>query len=108
MKISADEVLDPQATILATADQNVKKFLGRPIATPLDTPLGNAESEYRPRTLQALKNVDLDQVIILTHDEEVTPVLAETIKSATSQTFLVEFQGRATGSVVQPDTYFER
>jgi hypothetical protein len=37
--VSAGEVLDPQATILATADQNVKKFLGRPIAEPLDTPL---------------------------------------------------------------------
>jgi hypothetical protein len=55
-----------------------------------------------------LKNVDLDQVIILTHDEEVTPALADTIKSATSQTFLVEFRGRAAGSVVQPDTYFGR
>ena len=39
IKVSADEILDPQATILATADQNVKKFLGRPIAEPLDTPL---------------------------------------------------------------------
>ena len=80
----------------------------RRIPLVIDTPLGNADSEYRPRTLQALKNVDLDQVIILTHDEEVTPVLAETIKSSTSQTFLVEFQGRATGSVVQPGAYFGR
>ncbi len=30
---------DPQSTILANADQNVKKFLQRPIAEPLDTPL---------------------------------------------------------------------
>ena len=35
-------------------------------------------------------------------------MLAETIKSSTSQTFLVEFQGRATGSVVQPGAYFGR
>jgi len=80
----------------------------RRIPLVIDTPLGNADSEYRPRTLHALKSVDLDQIIILTHDEEVTPVLAETIKGAISQTFLVEFQGRATGSVVQPDTYFGR
>ena len=80
----------------------------RRIPLVIDTPLGNADSEYRPRTLQALKNVELDQVIILTHDEEVTPVLAETIKSATSQTFLVEFQGRAIGSVVQSGAYFGR
>ena len=72
----------------------------------IDTPLGNADSEYRPRTLQALKNFDLDQIIILTHDEEVTPKLAETIKSATSQTFLVTYDGVAKGSMVQSDTYF--
>jgi len=30
---------EPQAVILATADQNVKKWLGREIADPLDTPL---------------------------------------------------------------------
>lgn len=78
----------------------------RRIPLVIDTPLGNADSEYRPRTLQALKNFDLDQVIILTHDEEVTPKLAETIKSATLQTFLVNFEGKAKGSVVQPDSYF--
>lgn len=39
IKVSADRVQDPQDTILATADQNVKKFLGRPIAEPLETPL---------------------------------------------------------------------
>ena len=32
-------VQDPQHVILATADQNVKKKLGREIATPLDVPL---------------------------------------------------------------------
>ena len=80
----------------------------RRIPLIIDTPLGNADSEYRPRTLQALKNFDLDQVIILTHDEEVTPKLAETIKSATLQSFLVSFEGKAKGSVVQPDAYFGR
>jgi DNA sulfur modification protein DndD len=78
----------------------------RRIPLIIDTPLGNADSEYRPRTLQALKDVDLDQIIILTHDKEVTPDLAESIKSATSQTFLVEFLGQARGSVVKPDSYF--
>ena len=78
----------------------------RRIPLIIDTPLGNADSEYRPRTLEALKNVDLDQVIILTHDEEVTARLAETIRSATSQTFLVTFEGAAKGSSVQADAYF--
>lgn len=39
IKVTTEKIADPQATILATADQNVKKFLGRPIAEPLDTPL---------------------------------------------------------------------
>mgnify|MGYP001567981618 CR=1 FL=1 len=80
----------------------------RRIPLVIDTPLGNADSEYRPRTLQALKDFDLDQVIILTHDEEVTPRLADTIKSSISQTFLVNFEGQGKGSVVQPDAYFGR
>lgn len=79
----------------------------RRIPLIIDTPLGNADSEYRPRTLQALKDFDLDQVIILTHDEEVTPRLAATIKSSTLQTFLVTFKDVATGSIVRSDAYFE-
>jgi hypothetical protein len=34
-----DAVIDPQHVILATADQNVKKYLGREVAQPLDVPL---------------------------------------------------------------------
>jgi hypothetical protein len=34
-----DSVIDPQHVILSTADQNVKKYLGREIASPLDVPL---------------------------------------------------------------------
>jgi hypothetical protein len=34
-----DSIIDPQSTILSMADQNIKKFLGREIAQPLDTPL---------------------------------------------------------------------
>ncbi len=80
----------------------------RRIPLVIDTPLGNADSEYRPRTLEALKNFDLDQVIVLTHDEEVTPKLAEGIRNATLQTFLVTYEGAERGSVVQPDAYFAR
>ena len=46
--------------------------------------------------------------VILTHDEEVTPELADSIKSSTLQTFLVSFEGEETGSVVRPDRYFSR
>ena len=78
----------------------------RRVPLVIDTPLGNADSEYRPRTLKALTDVDLDQVIILTHDEEVTPKLAEGIASSTLQKFLVRFEGRKTGSIVNQDSYF--
>ena len=83
------------------------EIIRRRIPLVIDTPLGNADSEYRPRTLQALTDFDLDQVIILTHDEEVTSKLVERIRPSLLQTFLVEFQGRERGSVVHPDRYFK-
>ncbi len=82
------------------------EIIRRRIPLVIDTPLGNADSEYRPRTLQALTDFDLDQVIVLTHDEEVTAKLVDRIRPSLLQTFLVEFQGRERGSVVHPDRYF--
>ncbi|MEX2174683.1 MAG: AAA family ATPase [Pirellulaceae bacterium] len=73
----------------------------------IDTPLGNADSKYRPRTLKALTDVGLDQIIILTHDEEVTPDLVECIRGSVLQTFLVEYRGSERGSVVTPNVFFE-
>jgi DNA sulfur modification protein DndD len=78
----------------------------RRIPLIIDTPLGNADSEYRPRTLQALTDFDLDQVIILTHDEEVTPRLVERINGSVLQKFLVQFQDRNRGSLVRANRYF--
>jgi DNA sulfur modification protein DndD len=80
----------------------------RRIPLVIDTPLGNADSEYRPRTLKTLAEFDLDQVIVLTHDEEVTSRLMEHIESSIRQTFLVEFQGSEKGSIVHPNQYFKR
>lgn len=79
----------------------------RRIPLVIDTPLGNADSEYRPRTLKTLADFDLDQVIILTHDEEVTPGLMGQIESSIRQTYLVEFQGPEQGSIVYPNQYFK-
>jgi len=45
-KHAQESVTDPQSTILAMADQNVKKFLGREIAQPLDTPLVVIVAKY--------------------------------------------------------------
>lgn len=78
----------------------------RRIPLVVDTPLGNADSEYRPRTLDALTDFDLDQIIILTHDEEVTPKLVDRINGHICQTFLVEFHEREKISTVHPDKFF--
>jgi DNA sulfur modification protein DndD len=80
----------------------------RRVPLVIDTPLGNADSLYRPRTLRALTEFDLDQVIILTHDEEVTPNLAEQIEDRVCQRFLVAVEGAEQKSVVHPDRFFER
>lgn len=72
----------------------------------IDTPLGNADSLYRPRTLDALRKFDCDQVIILTHDREVTSDLVEHIKSHVCQTFLIKFIESEKKSIVTPNRFF--
>jgi DNA sulfur modification protein DndD len=72
----------------------------------IDTPMGNADTEYRPRLLKALTNVDLDQIIILTHDAEVTGPLFEAIEDKVQQTFLVQFDREKGESVVLGDEFF--
>lgn len=72
----------------------------------IDTPMGNADTEYRPRLLKALTNVDLDQIIILTHDAEVTGPLLEAIEDKVQQTFLVQFDHDKGESVVLRDAFF--
>jgi DNA sulfur modification protein DndD len=80
----------------------------RRVPLVIDTPLGNADSMYRPRTLRALTEFNLDQVIILTHDQEVTPDLLEEIEGKVGQKFLVEFDDTENKSVVVPDKFFGR
>jgi DNA sulfur modification protein DndD len=72
----------------------------------IDTPLGNADSKYRPRTLDALRQFDCDQVIILTHDREVTHDLLEHIENHVCQKFLVEFVESEKRSIVHPNRFF--
>lgn len=78
----------------------------RRIPLVIDTPLGNADTEYRPRLLEALTEVDLDQIIVLTHDAEVNGSLFDHVKGHVQQTFLVEFDVSKNESVVYPDVYF--
>jgi DNA sulfur modification protein DndD len=79
----------------------------RRIPLVIDTPLGNADQGYRRRLLKALTNVDLDQVIILTHDAEVAGALFEEIEGQVRQHFLVEFDQNRHESIVYPDRYFD-
>jgi DNA sulfur modification protein DndD len=72
----------------------------------IDTPMGNADTEYRPRLLRALTNVDLDQIIILTHDAEVTGELLEKIEDKVQQTFLVQYDRDKEESTVTRDAFF--
>lgn len=80
----------------------------RRVPLVIDTPLGNADSKYRPRTLRALTEFDLDQVIILTHDQEVTPDLVADIEDKVCQKLLVEFDDKEKKSVVILDKFFGR
>ena len=74
----------------------------------IDTPLGNADSKYRLRTLNALAGFDLDQIIVLSHDEEVDADLAAHLKSHVGQTFLAEYVEDQELSIVHPNRYFKR
>jgi DNA sulfur modification protein DndD len=72
----------------------------------IDTPLGNADSEYRPRLLKALTDVKLDQIIMLTHDEEVNGKLFTEIEGTVSAQFLVKFDNQSKESKVYANAYF--
>lgn len=73
----------------------------------IDTPLGNADSQYRPRMLRALTDFkNLDQVIILTHDQEVTPDLVEQIEAHVGQKMLIEFGQNTRSSTIHRDRFF--
>lgn len=72
----------------------------------IDTPLGNADSAYRIRLLKALSNVDIDQIIILTHDAEVTDDLRQAIQASVLQTSMITFDPAARKSVFQDQMFF--
>lgn len=72
----------------------------------IDTPLGNADTEYRPRLLAALTKIDLDQIVILTHDAEVTQDLFEGIESQVIQTFLVKYNPSSGESEIHDNSFF--
>ncbi|MBL7648116.1 MAG: AAA family ATPase [Candidatus Hydrogenedentes bacterium] len=82
------------------------EMTGRRVPLVIDTPLGNADSEYRPRLMKALTKVDLDQIIILTHDQEVTEDILSAVEVNVSQKVLVKFDHAKQCSVVHDNTFF--
>jgi DNA sulfur modification protein DndD len=82
------------------------RITGRRIPLVIDTPVGNAASDYRHRTLGVLAEFDTDQIIILTHDEEVRLPFLEAIEGRVGQKFLIEFDHGKNLSEVQPNKFF--
>jgi DNA sulfur modification protein DndD len=82
------------------------RITGRRIPLVIDTPVGNAASDYRRRALDVLAEFDTDQIIILTHDEEVRLPFLEAIEDRVGQKMLVEFDHDQNLSRVQPDKFF--
>ncbi len=72
----------------------------------IDTPLGNADVAYRERLLAALSTVDIDQVIILTHDAEVTHDLQAKIAPTILQRMLISYEQATGKSVVRNNVFF--
>ncbi len=83
------------------------RITGRRIPLVIDTPVGNAASDYRLRALQALAKFDTDQIIILTHDEEVRQPFLEAINDHVGQKLLVKFDSETEeGSSVYQNEFF--
>ena len=79
---------------------------GRRFPLMIDTPLGNADSDYRVRTLEALSAVDLEQVILLAHNVEAPASLVAKHDHHVQQTFLVQYDPQQRASQVMPNSYF--
>ncbi len=82
------------------------QITGCRIPLVIDTPVGNAASDYRTRALKTLANFDTDQIIILTHDEEVRLPFLEAIDHQVNQRILVDFDHETGSSHIRPDEFF--
>lgn len=76
----------------------------------IDTPVGNMDSKYRARVLKYVAEAAPGQVIILSHDEEVSGHYVEQIRPRIRKQFLVEFgqviEGSGVSTVLE-DRYFQ-
>ena len=80
----------------------------RSIPLVIDTPIGNADTEYRHRALKALAEFQLtDQIIILTHDAEVNQHFLKAIEDHVNQKMLVEFDSQTGESKIHNHKFFD-
>jgi DNA sulfur modification protein DndD len=79
---------------------------GRSFPLVIDTPLGNADSKYRVRTLEALAQMDVEQVILLAHNLEAPASLVAEHDEHVQQTFLIEWDPDQRASKVHKNSYF--
>ena len=82
------------------------EITGQRIPLVIDTPVGNADSEYRERALRQLAEFDTDQIIILTHDEEVSKPFLDAIEDHVGQKILIEFDQATQASKVHHNKFF--
>lgn len=93
------------AFTLAIADVSQQKS---PIV--IDTPVGNMDSKYRARVLEHVVSSAKGQVIILSHDEEISPYYKKQLEPHLSQTILLSFKNLGDGSGetnIEDGLYFE-
>ena len=75
----------------------------------IDTPVGNMDSEYRARVLDYVSRAARSQVIILSHDEEVSADYKNKLMPYILKTFLLSFKKISEGcgeTAVIEDAYF--
>ena len=87
----------------------VAEVSGEDAPLVIDTPVGNADSEYRTRMLVYLARVATGQVIFLSHDEEICGPYEKAIEPYVLRKYLVTFEPVADGagvSAVQEGVYF--
>lgn len=88
----------------------IAKASGRASPIVIDTPVGNMDSVFRHRVLEYMAKNAPGQLIILSHDEEVTREYAERLERFVIQKFLIEFTPTRDGyGIARPrrGVYFE-
>jgi DNA sulfur modification protein DndD len=87
----------------------VSEISGEDAPLVIDTPVGNADSEYRVRMLTYLARAASGQVIFLSHDEEIYGEYARALEPYLLKKYLVKFEPVGSGaglSTVVENQYF--